>query len=197
MDLQNYHLTELARRLENLVRIGTVRSVDLDAPSCRVQYATDDQGRPVLTGWLPWTAPRAGDDRDWRPPSIGEQVLMLSPSGELANGVVLQALYQTAHPAPSADAGKRATLYRDGALVEYDAEAHRLKAMLPAGGRAELTAPGGVTSRATSRSRATWMSPVGSMPAKTSSRPRKWKTRMAPCRKCEIFTTNTLTRRAG
>ena len=70
--------------------------------------------------------------------------MILSPSGELAAGVIWPALYQKAHPAPSTDPGKNVTVYRDGALIEYDAKAHHLKATLPGGGTAELVADGGV-----------------------------------------------------
>ena len=59
--------------------------------------------------------------------------------------MVLPALYRKAHPAPESDAGKNATVYRDGARIEYDAGAHKLKAVLPAGGTAELLADGGVS----------------------------------------------------
>ena len=88
---------------------------------------------------------RAGDDRTWWAPSVGEQVLILSPSGELAAGVVLPALYRTAHPAPESDPGKHTRIHRDGARIESDAGAHKLKAVLPAGGTAELVANGGVS----------------------------------------------------
>ena len=110
-----------------------------------MQYGETDDGSPVLTGWLSWLTIRAGDDRTWWAPSVGEQVLILSPSGELAAGVVLPALYRKAHPAPESDPGKHTRLYRDGARIEYDAAAHKLKAVLPAGGTAELVADGGVS----------------------------------------------------
>ena len=71
--------------------------------------------------------------------------MILSPSGELAAGVVLPALYRKAHPAPESDPGKHTRLYRDGARIEYDAGMHKLKAVLPAGGTAELVADGGVS----------------------------------------------------
>ncbi|WP_296811303.1 hypothetical protein, partial [Thiocapsa sp.] len=37
------------------------------------------------------------------------------------------------------------TIYADGAVIEYDRAAHALKATLPGGGTAEVTAPGGIT----------------------------------------------------
>ena len=142
--VRNFEISDLARRLENLVRIGTVAEVDPDQAAVRAQYGETAAGDPVLTGWLPWLTRRAGDDRTWWAPSIDEQVLILSPSGELTAGVVLPALYRQSHPTPETDPGKHAALYRDGARVEYDADAHHLKAELPGGGTAELVADGGV-----------------------------------------------------
>ena len=141
---RNFEMAEMARRLENLIRIGTVAEVDPDQARIRVKYGEDPDGAAVLTGWLPWLTPRAGEDRDWWPPSDGEQVLLFSPSGELTAGIALPAIYQRAHPAPESDLGKHTALYRDGARIEYDAAAHHLKAVMPGGGTAELVADGGL-----------------------------------------------------
>lgn len=136
-------LGEVARRLMNVIRPGTVAEVDLPAARARVRYATGEDG-PVLTGWLPWIA-AAGEDRDWRPPSIGEQVLILSPCGELSAGWILPGAYRDDFPAPDSSAAKRVMAYRDGAIVSYDSEKHELSAVLPEGGKASIAAPGGLS----------------------------------------------------
>ena len=46
---------------------------------------------------------------------------------------------------PSPIPARTPPIYRDGARIEYDAAAHELKAVLPAGGTAELVADGGVS----------------------------------------------------
>ena len=135
-------LGELARRLMNILRPGAIAETDLSdprAPRARVRYADG----PALTGWLPWMA-AAGEDRDWRPPSIGEQVLVLSPCGELSAGWILPGSYSDGFPAPDSSASKRVTAYRDGAIVGYDTGTHELSAVLPAGGSASIEAPEGV-----------------------------------------------------
>ena len=137
-------LGDAARRLANAIRPGTVAETDLKAARVRVRYGTAPDGTPALTAWLPWLGAAAGQDRDWRPPSPGEQVVLLAPYGELAAAFVLPGAYTGKFPAPESAGSKRATLYRDGALVEYDSEAHALKAVLPAGGTVSLEAPGGV-----------------------------------------------------
>lgn len=128
----------LNRLVENLIRLGTISAVDAGAARCRVKTGQ------LETAWLPWLAQRAGSDRDWNPPSVGEQCLLLSPSGDPACGLVLLGLYSTTHPAPDNSLDRRKTQYRDGAIIEYDTASHTLKATLPEGGKAELVATGGV-----------------------------------------------------
>jgi phage baseplate assembly protein V len=53
----------------------------------------------LLTTWL-WIALRAGDVVDWCPPSIGEQVIVFSPNGDLTQGKVLAGLFSAESPAP-------------------------------------------------------------------------------------------------
>ena len=142
-EVQEFRLVELARRLANVVRPGVIAEADYAASRVRVKYGEGLE--EALTEWLPWVTTRAGGDRTWHAPEVGEQVLLLSPSGDLAQAVALPGIYQDSRPAPEASPDKHVTLYSDGTRVEYDRAAHKLKAVLPAGGTAELTAPDGVT----------------------------------------------------
>lgn len=137
-------LEDLARRISNLVRIGTIAEVDYNAAKVKVNYGQDANGGDLISGWLPWLTQRAGNDRDWHAPETGEQVMLISPNGELRLGVAFPALYQSAHPAPANAASVRRTIYADGAVIEYDRAAHRLTATLPNGGTTVLISPGGV-----------------------------------------------------
>lgn len=132
-------LATLARLLENLIRLGTVAEVDHAAARVRVQSGQ------LLTGWLPWLAPRAGADREWNPPTPGEQVVLFSPSGQTANGVAIVGLFSDQHPANGDRPGLHRRTYRDGAVIEYDSVAHHLRAILPAGGSTELVSTGGIS----------------------------------------------------
>lgn len=131
-------LTELTRRLENLIRAGTIAELDPEKPRCRVKTGG------LLTDWLPFFALRAGEDSDWDPPSVDEQCLVLSPSGNPAHGFVIFGLYSDRFPAPDNVPTRRRRRYRDGAVVDYDTATHTLSATLPDGGKANLIAPGGV-----------------------------------------------------
>jgi phage baseplate assembly protein V len=133
------NITDLLRRLENLIRLGTIAAVDHAAARCTVSTG----GLSVPN--LPWLALRAGSSLDWDPPTVGEQCILFSPSGEPAQGVALVGLYSQQRPAPSNSATVRRRKYPDGAVIDYDHATHTLSATLPAGGKAQLTAPGGVT----------------------------------------------------
>ncbi len=117
-----FELTDIARRLANIIRVGVISEVDFAAARVRVTSGS------LLTAPLPWLTDRAGSDRSWWAPSVGEQVLVLSPSGELAQGVVLPGIYQTSKPAPAASGDMHRTVYQDGSVVEYDNGAHQLRA---------------------------------------------------------------------
>ncbi|AMC35322.1 hypothetical protein VN23_12235 [Janthinobacterium sp. B9-8] len=113
---------EHSRILESLIRIGTVAEVDHTNALCRVQSGE------LLTDWLPWLTRRAGTVRSWSPPSIGEQVVMLSQSGEVGAGVVLPGLFSDAMPAPSSAAAVTCVVFPDGALVSYNHDSGALSA---------------------------------------------------------------------
>lgn len=107
-------LADLSRRLESLIRLGAVAEVDLTAPRVRVASGG------LTTHWLPWLECRAGTTRTWNPPTVGEQVVLLCPSGEPATGIVLGALNSDSIPAPDSSADTHITLYPDGARVCYN-----------------------------------------------------------------------------
>lgn len=133
------NITDLLRRLENLIRLGTIAVVDHQAARCTVKSG----GLSIPN--LPWLALRAGDSSDWDPPTVGEQCILFSPSGEPAQGIALVGLYSQQRPAPSNSATVRRRKYPDGAVIDYDHATHTMSATLPAGGKAKLTTPGGVT----------------------------------------------------
>lgn len=112
-------ISELIRRLENLLRPGTIDQVDVDAALVRVRTGG------LLSSWIRWFTRRAGDVRAWCPPSVGEQCMLFSPGGDLANGFALVGLFSDSHPANDNRASTDATLHPDGTLVEYDHAAHR------------------------------------------------------------------------
>lgn len=137
--MSGFDATEMDRRISNLIRFGTVQEVDYLAAKVRIKAGD------ILTGWLPWLTSRAGGDISWHAPEIGEQVIILAPSGELNQGVVLAALYQALMPPPVATPDKHRMQYSDDAVIEYDRASHHLQAVLPDGATVQLTSTGGIT----------------------------------------------------
>lgn len=131
-------LIELSRKVANLIRLGTVVEVYYATARCRVASGG------VLTAFLPWVSVRAGSTREWNPPTVGEQVILLAPSGELAGAIVLTGLYSTSNAAPSTSPDVHHVSYPDGAEIEYDHATHVYRITLPADARIEITAPGDV-----------------------------------------------------
>ncbi|UXZ62856.1 phage baseplate assembly protein V [Burkholderia multivorans] len=130
---------DLNRRLESLLREGTVIDVDHGARRVRVESGG------LQTDWIRWLAQRTGDSIVWDPPSIGEPGLLLCPSGEPTTGLFLSGVYCDGHDAPSSNPHEHVRMYGDGARIAYDFAAHALTATLPAGATVHVVAPGSVT----------------------------------------------------
>lgn len=128
-------LADILRRLASLITVGTVQSVTGD--HCRVAIGSDSKH---LTPPIKWIVGRAANRRDWSQLSVGEQVIVLSPSGNLGNAVALAGLYSNANPAPSTDPAETVTVMPDGAVFRYNHETHTLDMLLPSGGVANLNA---------------------------------------------------------
>lgn len=126
--------TDLLRRLENVLRPGTIAAVDHAAARVRVHSGE------LHTGWLPWLESRAGNVRTWCPPSVGEQCLVLSPGGDMAAGWVVVGSASEAHPSPSDSASLHRTRYPDGTLIDYDHADHTLTIVMAPGGVASIGA---------------------------------------------------------
>lgn len=132
--------SDLARALANLIRKGTVQSVTTRPARARVQVGG------LLTAPLPWLSLRASTNkvRHWSPPAVGEQVIVLSPGGDLGGGVVLCGIPSDKNPIPDGATEDNVLMaFGDGAVLLYDMASHVLRGTLPAGGRVEVTAPGG------------------------------------------------------
>lgn len=122
--------------MANIVRIGVVKEIDYEKAKVRVKIGE------FLTDYLPWITSKAGKDRSWLPPDIDEQVVILSPLGELSLGVVLPGIYQEKYPAPENKKEINSIKLQDWTKFTYDKGKHHLeievvdKITLKAGDRA-------------------------------------------------------------
>jgi phage baseplate assembly protein V len=137
----DFELTELHRRLANMIRFGCVVATDYGGAVPRVKVATGE----LETAWLPLITPRAGKDSSTWLLDIDEQVVVLSPSGELAQGVVLGSMHQQRFPSLADSVDQHCTQYRDGAIINYNNKIHHLDVSLPSGATINILAEGGLT----------------------------------------------------
>ncbi|QRX80876.1 phage baseplate assembly protein V [Glaciimonas sp. PAMC28666] len=134
-------ISELLRLILNLIRLGTIAEIDHDTQRVRVQVGNN------LTNWRPWATTRAGGAQTWWPPTIGEQVVLLSPEGNFDHAVIFPAVYSDQFAPPSTNPDHHTTRYGDGTIVQYDSAVHTLSATLP-DGTSVTVEPGKVTSNA-------------------------------------------------
>ena len=126
--MSNARIGELERRLSNTIRPGTV--LEADYAKARLRVTMGDN----TSAWLPWLTSRAGEDRTWHAPEVGEQVIVMAPGGELSAGYVMPGgVYKNDYPANADKAEISRTTYKDGAILEYDREAHTHLLQLPEG----------------------------------------------------------------
>lgn len=111
---------ETDRRLHNLIRYGLVEEVQYSPPRCRVRSGE------LLTDWLPWLTPRAGQMCIWSPPETGEEVLLLSLDGNTETAFVLPALFSQDNPPPTNNGGQIHITLPGGCTVVWDTETRAL-----------------------------------------------------------------------
>jgi phage baseplate assembly protein V len=126
----------LRRLVPRLMRYGTVSEVD--APRARARMLVNDPDSDVkfCTPWRPW-AELAGQTRTWRPPAVGQQMLLFSPSGQLRQSIMLPAMFSDTFTQPSQDGGANRDVF--GSVV-VDMEKERWGVTAP---QVDLGASGG------------------------------------------------------
>ena len=92
----SFSVSEADRRIANLIQIGTVSEIDAGNALAKVRIGD------LTTPFIPVNALRAGAIQFWWMPSVGEQVLVAAPSGDIAQAVIVASYF--AGNAPSADA---------------------------------------------------------------------------------------------
>lgn len=110
--------SENERMLANLIRIGVVE--ELDEANARIKVRAGG----LTTGWIPWVSARAGTTRSWSAPRRGEQIVLLSPYGDMAQAVALPSIYHADYPAPATTKDVEKVVYPDGTSIEYNSASH-------------------------------------------------------------------------
>ena len=123
---------DMERRLAELLRVGTVVATDYSNP--RKPRVRVKSGK-VTTGWIAWAPRRAGRARTWEPLHEGEQVLIASPSGDMAQGIIVGSVNYADRPAPSTSASETVTEWDGGAREAFDDASNTYTLDVPAGGK--------------------------------------------------------------
>ena len=162
-----FESTEAGRHITNLIRMATVKEVDLEKIRVRVLFGNEaDPDSSFLSGWLPLLQPNAstfaGGVSEWIPPKVGDVVPVYCIGGEMENGQVLpSANFMTAENSPFGtmsdgyefgpigeardDVWRK--IFADGTLIEFDLGQNLVRVETPgsvkvyAGGQIILKSP--------------------------------------------------------
>lgn len=107
-----YALSDLAKRLSNVIRIGTIFEINVQTAKARVKIGE------LETDFLPWANSNSGSNNSWNPPEIDEQVIILSPSGDLSQAVILPSIYK--NNASNSDQNIKSITYQDGSKISFN-----------------------------------------------------------------------------
>ncbi|MDT8428493.1 MAG: phage baseplate assembly protein V [Pseudomonadales bacterium] len=126
LDQMEQRISQLERRVKRMLEVGLVVEADY-TEQVKLRVEISDR----ITDWIPWLTVRAGGDRSWWPPEVGEQVMVLAPNGDAVAAVALAGLYSSAAAAPAASVDVRRTVMGDGAVIDYDRALHVLTVQIP------------------------------------------------------------------
>ncbi|RXD05561.1 phage baseplate assembly protein V [Sphingomonas sp. UV9] len=116
---------------------GQIASVDLSTGRVTVTIG-DVETQPIR-----WFTGGSSGTRLWSRPKVGEQVMLVAPSGDIAGAIAMRGLDCDAFP-PIGDTTRELVQFEDGAVIAYDPASHKLEAVLPGGATVSIIAPGGV-----------------------------------------------------
>lgn len=111
--------------LQNIIRIGTVSSVNPGNGTARVTFAEKSE---IVSGDLQVLQRNTLKNKDWALPDVGEQVLCVFLPNGLESGFIIGAVY-SAKDKPNEAAksqDKRRVDFEDGSFVEFDRKTKKL-----------------------------------------------------------------------
>ena len=115
-----YLIAELRRLLTNLARIGTVVAVNYAKASAKVDFDG------FVSGWLPCPALMGRNWRGANPMREGTQVLVVSPCGDPAQGVIAAVIHRDSLPPSSDNPDIDQIRFNEGTAVTYVPSRHTL-----------------------------------------------------------------------
>ena len=101
--LLRLEVARMRRTMARQMRFGTIAEVDTAKARARLLISDPDGGAPMLSPWLPW-AEVAGQTLTWRPPVVGQQMMLFAPAGDMRRGLMVPATFSDQYGQPSDDA---------------------------------------------------------------------------------------------
>lgn len=93
-------IVETERRVRNMMRYVNVVEVDPAKGLVRVKDDGSDPDQTFESDWIPWME-QAGQTKTWTPPSVGQPMMMLSPSGNMADAIAVSGRFSNQNGQPS------------------------------------------------------------------------------------------------
>lgn len=93
-----HRIAEQERKNRNRRRTGVIAEVDHEKGLYRVQLGKDDKGQPYLTDWIRTRQLAAGGVKIDILLSVGEQVDVVSESGDLTDALIEMSTYSAQNP---------------------------------------------------------------------------------------------------
>jgi phage baseplate assembly protein V len=113
-----WHVADGERRNRNRARMGTIVEVDAEKGLARVQLTEGGDYAPLRTALIPWREQAMGAMRTHFPPSVGQQVRVVSENGDLTDAEIDMSIPQDSVERPSSDGGTAVLLDLGGTRIE-------------------------------------------------------------------------------
>lgn len=105
-------IADLERRLENSYRHGPVTDVDAEKQLVRLAIGKGPDGTVQKSPWVPY-GQFAGKLKVHTPPTVGQNMTVMSPSGSLEAAVALPFTWNDEHDSPSEAEDENVIVYGD------------------------------------------------------------------------------------
>lgn len=107
----------------NIVRVGTVSSVNPNAATVKVIFSDIDD---LVSDDLPVIFPQSLKNKAYALPDVGDNVVCIFIEQGIGDGFCIGSFYTPTSKPPVSDPDKIHYMFGDGAYVEYDRKSHKL-----------------------------------------------------------------------
>lgn len=126
---QEKDITELTRRLNNMNRVGVITDISPDQRRIKVRFGRN------FTPFIKWVSESAGRDATYRPPTVGEEVLLINVGGgdNSATSFAIRGIPSDDYPLPSANPDEFHWKLPDNTHIKYNHKQHHLSVTMNSG----------------------------------------------------------------